>query len=284
MTMATGVVHRLNERIGAAGREAKYLMSLASDWRERAGMIRYLALLYVARLMPLDTYHWTTTVRLRGSRYAVGVRTAEIYIVDEVYGGRLYDKVDAYIPEAGWTVVDVGANVGVFSLHAAHLGATVYAFEPNPACFARLQANIEMNGTTESVTPLNAAVSDAPGRGAMQVERGGTTGGTVARGGDEAIQITTLDAALADASVDRIDLLKVDIEGAEVRAFRGGAETLKRTDRIIAEYHSPELLVSCNEILEQNGFVTDLKFVYYPEEYAGEGNEVGMLYARRVAN
>jgi FkbM family methyltransferase len=245
-------------------------------------MVRFLALLYVARMMPFDTYSWNTTVRLRGSRYVVGLRTSEIYVVDEVYGQRMYDRLHAYVPRRGWTVVDLGANIGVFTVHAARQGAAVYSFEPNPACFARLGTNVEMNDSSEAVTLFNSAVSDTPGRGRMQVERGGTTGGTVVRDEDQTIRITTLDEALADEPIDQIDLLKVDIEGAEVGALRGATETLTRTRRIIAEYHSRDLLAACNEILERNGFVTDLTFVYYPEEHIVDGDEVGMLYAQRL--
>ena len=193
----------------------------------------------------------------------------------------MYDRLHAYIPQAGWTVVDLGANVGFFTVHAARQGTSVYAFEPNPACFARLRANVEMNDAIEAVTLFRTTLSDRAGRGRMQVERGGTTGGTVARGGDETIRITTLDEALADAPVDQIDLLKLDIEGAEVEALRGAADTLTRTHRVIAEYHSRDLLAACNEILERNGFVTELTFVYYPEEHTVDGGEVGMLYAHR---
>jgi Met-10+ like-protein len=141
MGKRTGVVSRLRAKVDEARREATYLVSLGSNRQKRAGMIRFLALLYVARIMPFDTYTWNTKVRLRGARYVVGVRTSEIYVVDEVYGERMYDRLPAYVPRAGWTVVDVGANVGVFTVHAARKGAIVYAFEPNPACFARLRTS-----------------------------------------------------------------------------------------------------------------------------------------------
>jgi Methyltransferase FkbM domain len=139
-----------------------------------------------------------------------------------------------------------------------------------------------MNAAVDPVTLFNSAVSDESGHGRMQVERGGTTGGTVTTGGDGTIPITTLDDALADAPVDQIDLLKLDIEGAEVDALHGAAEILTRTRRVIVEYHSRDLLAGCNEILEQTGFATDLTFVYYPEGNPLGGSEVGMLYAHRA--
>lgn len=244
-------------------------------------MLRYLALLYVARMMPFDTYSWHTTVRLHGTSFAVGVRTSEIYVVDEVYGQRMYDRSEDYMPQPGWTVVDLGANVGVFTVLAARRGATVYSFEPNPACFDRLCKNVRSNGFAGSVTTFNAALSDAAGRGWMKVERGGTTGGTVTVGGDSTVEITTLDEALAGHSCDSIDLLKLDIEGAEVQALRGATEILAKTQRAVAEYHSRALLASCEEILAANGFATDLSFVYYPEGLSDDGEEVGMFYASR---
>jgi FkbM family methyltransferase len=214
-------------RAAAAGREMKHLVSLASTRRERATMVGYIAKLYLARAMPFDTYGWNATVRLGGVRYTVGLRTSEIYVLGEIYEGRQYDRVPGYAPCPGWTVIDIGANVGTFTLHAARAGAHVYAFEPNPDCFARLQSNIRENGVESLVTLFQQAVSDTSGDGQMVVATGGTTGGTVTRGSEVSrgrVRITTLDEVVAPSPTDTIDLLKMDIEGAEVDALKGASD------------------------------------------------------------
>jgi FkbM family methyltransferase len=275
----------LGRRVGKARHEARHLLSLAATPRERLGMVRYLALCYLARAMPFNTYRWTTSVRLNGTRCKIGLRSSEIYVFEEIHRYGMYDRMPAYVPSPGWTVVDIGANVGLFTLHAARKGATVFAFEPNPDCFERLRSNVTMNDVEGSVALFNEAVSDEVGRGRMNVERGGSTGGTVLPGGVGDVRITTLDEALVDASIDTIDLLKMDIEGAEVGALRGAAASLAKTERIIAEYHSRDLLDECTAILQGHGFAIDLSFVYYPEDpgVPGYEQEVGMFYASRRA-
>jgi FkbM family methyltransferase len=273
-------------RAKAAAGEMKYLLSMASTRREQAAMVGFIIKLYVARAMPFDTYRWKTTVRVGGVRYNVGLRTSEIYVLDEVYGQRMYNRVPGYAPSPGWAVIDLGANIGVFTLHAALAGAFVYAFEPNPDCFARLRSNVRDNGVTPSVMLFEQAVSDRRGAGRMEVTKGGTTGGTVARtaAADDSgpVRMTTLDEAMAQSSVRTIDLLKMDIEGAEAAALKGASNVLGRTQRIIAEYHSQALLAECTQILEGHGFVREHCFVYYDAIGSSDGEEVGMFYARRV--
>ncbi|MET0459454.1 MAG: FkbM family methyltransferase [Ilumatobacteraceae bacterium] len=256
---------------------------MASTPREKLGIIRYVALCYVARALPFNTYGWSTAVLLNGTRCKVGLRSSEIYIFEEIYRYGIYDRLPAYVPSSGWNVVDLGANVGLFTLHAASKGARVFSFEPNPECFERLRSNVRLNDATSSVALFNEAVSDEAGRGQLTVERGGSTGGTVQRGGEGGIRMTTLDHALAASPVEKIDLLKMDIEGAEVDALRGAEASLAKTERIIAEYHSRDLLDECTRILEGHGFAIDLSFVYFPEDPSipGGGEEVGMFYASR---
>ena len=55
-----------------------------------------------------------------------------IFLTREIHGQRVYELIPDFVVAKGWTVVDVGANVGVFALRAAQLGARVIAFEPNP--------------------------------------------------------------------------------------------------------------------------------------------------------
>lgn len=267
-----------------AYREIGYLWSMASTVREKIGMARFIALLYAARLLPIDTYRWSTTVRLHGSRYRIGLRTSEIYIFDEIYGQKMYDRIGGYTPQPGWTVVDLGANAGLFSVHAAKQGAEVHAFEPNDACYERLEWTIANNDLADRITAHNQGASDRNGSAWLQVERGGTTGGTVVDSrptSGSSIDLIRLDDALAPTDVADIDLLKMDIEGAEVEALRGAEQTLGKTRRIIAEYHSAALLEDMTAILEAKGFEEDLRFVYYDAADADGGEEVGMIYASR---
>lgn len=270
--------------------EARRLLALATDRSEQVSVVAFLAALYVARVVPFDSYGCTRRVRLHGHTWSFGVRTSEIYILEEVHAYGMYDRVPSYIPRPGWFVVDAGANAGVFTVTAATKGARLIAIEPNSECFERLVRNVRDNGLGSQVRQFHAALGDHAGAASLVVQGGGTTGGHVVdavngAGDDSApwVRMCTVDEIVTDAGIEHVDLLKMDIEGAEVRALRGAARTLARTDRIIYEYHSAELLSGTREILDPLGFREDLRFVYSPEDESENGEEVGMVYAARPA-
>lgn len=117
---------------------------------------------------------------------------------------------------SGMTVVDVGANIGYHTLFFAHhVGSrgSVIAFEPDPRNLRELRMNCDANNLSQ-VSVIEAAVGD----------RTGTIGfrpglnGTVDESSDQSVQITTIDAALTDESVD---FVKIDVEGFEMSVLRG---------------------------------------------------------------
>ncbi len=120
----------------------------------------------------------------------------------------------------------------------------------------------------------------------MEVAKGGTTGGTVLAGGvgesAKSVSITTLDQIVPALAVSRIDLLKIDVEGAEVEVLRGAAHELRTTQRIVLEYHSREWLRQCEELLNAHGFLREILVEYYPEDAATGQDEVGITYYSRA--
>lgn len=156
---------------------------------------------------------------------------------------------------AGMTFVDVGANWGYFSLAAAPMvGETgrVISVEADPRACRTLRANVARN-QLHTVTVLEMAASDRPGMLQLQEYEatasdsgsfGVTSTTTVVDGGRTFdVAARTLDDALDEAGVDRIDLLKMDIEGAEARALAGLRRRLdeRRIDRILLEVHPQHL-------------------------------------------
>jgi FkbM family methyltransferase len=141
---------------------------------------------------------------------------------------------------AGSTVFDVGANVGYFSILSRELGASVHAFEPNPAVQALLSTSVSLGPGGIEVVP--AACSDHEGTMVLYVAQPGNTGmtslATSAAGSAERqheVDVITLDD-YARRTGARPDVMKVDVEGHEHEVLLG-AKWLLETARptVIAE-------------------------------------------------
>jgi FkbM family methyltransferase len=137
---------------------------------------------------------------------------------------------------AGDTVLDVGAHVGVHALTAARRlrevgGGRVIAFEPTPDSAAAVRAAAARNGIPVEV--VESGLGDADG----EIELRGDPrypahdAGIRSQFGDgdgvARAPVTTLDAWAQRAGLDRLDVVKIDIEGAEILALRGMRETLR---------------------------------------------------------
>lgn len=139
----------------------------------------------------------------------------------------------------GKVVVDVGANVGAFSVLAAKLGAAkVFAFEPHPDNARALHANVTDNRVLPQVVVYQAAVGVA---GASLVLAGSGGGVHLVPEGDGPLTIgMTMEEVLAEAG-GAVDLLKIDCEGGEYAIFDGDTSWLQHVAAIAMEYHGPHL-------------------------------------------
>ncbi len=124
--------------------------------------------------------------------------------------------------------VDIGANVGVYTLFVSHRTAAtarVVALEPHPRTFAKLECNCWLNGFLGNVSAINAAAGEVEEVSVLFSDGGGNIGGASmlreAGGGAKSVEIKMrpLPDILKEQSVRRIDLLKIDVEGFEDRAL-----------------------------------------------------------------
>lgn len=121
----------------------------------------------------------------------------------------------------GGVFLDIGANMGYYSLMAAHQGAgKVVAFEPNPAMYSRLQFNIEANGLENRITALPIALGDQTATTTMIVsdrDMGGSHIGAHDDGSGTPIdvQMKPLADVLAERGIAHVDAMKIDVEGME---------------------------------------------------------------------
>ncbi len=173
-------------------------------------------------------------VRLAGHRiYAATLdRIAALWMRKWTAAERFHAKLWAAAARPGLVVADVGANLGVYALLAARgVGPTgeVHAFEPDPENCALLRRSIAANGYEANVTVHEAAVADRVGPGTLYrrlEHRGDHRIYPHDGGGAIPIRVTTLDQALgcgrdARGPSRRLDLVKLDIQGAEWRAVEG---------------------------------------------------------------
>jgi FkbM family methyltransferase len=146
-------------------------------------------------------------------------------------------------------VLDIGAHVGTFTIYAATTahGGRVYAYEPDPKAFEVLQANLRLNAVADSVRAFNVAVAGESSDRELLVSGTSFFFPTLVNEANaetirtEGIRVgcTTLAEILDANALDRVDLLKMDIEGSEYEVlYATAAADLQRVDRIRMEYHN----------------------------------------------
>ncbi|MGN6485261.1 MAG: FkbM family methyltransferase [Thermomicrobiales bacterium] len=213
----------------------------------------------------------------------------DVWSVKETFIDRLYERYGFTI-EPGWTVVDIGAAIGEFTVFAARIpGTTVIACEPFPGSVDLLRENIALN-LLENVTVIPKAVAAETGtmlldlRGEEPLEfvsamqRAGAEALRVPEG-HIAIPAIPLSEVLADTPRAHIDLLKLDCEGAEYEILmQAPAEALAAVDRIVMEYHDR---TTAHTHPELERFLTDAGFAVRSVPNVVHPDEIGYLWAAR---
>ncbi len=192
--------------------------------------------------------------------------------------------------QKGDTFLDIGANVGLFSLVASNkVGAQgrILAFEPSPKTYGRFKENILLNSIT-NVEALNIGLSDKEDVLKLNVsENGYDAWNSFVNVKDDKFQVTAearvrrLDDVIEDNNVKNVDLVKLDVEGWEKYVLYGGENFFKNQSPVVmveftetntfsAGYHVQELF----DILESwgytwyrykdNSLVPEVKQLHYP--------------------
>jgi FkbM family methyltransferase len=161
---------------------------------------------------------------LRGKRWIAGSSIADAWL-----GTYEADKqaLFARTVTPGSVVFDIGAHAGFYTLLASALaGPTgrVFAFEPMPGNLAHIREHLRLNGIT-NVTVIEKAVADTAGV-ATFTATGHDSQGHLAPGGELQVEIVSLDEMVGQGKLPLPDFVKMDIEGAEVRALNGARKLL----------------------------------------------------------
>jgi len=205
-------------------------------------------------------------VKLRGG-LRFKVRTLmDIWIIKETCLDHEYERASVPI-QNGWTVIDIGAALGDFTIYAAKkIGhGTVYAYEPSPTSFALLNENIRLNDV-QNLHPSQVAVSghagtlflDTSARESVLVR----TAPLAPDASRKEVSAITLDQVFEQTGVTQCDFLKIDTEGAEFDIlFNASDSTLRNIRHICLEYHdhvTNHTHADLAAFLEQHGFAVTI--------------------------
>lgn len=226
------------------------------------------------------------TVRLKRPPVQLAIRGAmDLWAVKETFLDQFYCRYGVPV-QAGWTVVDIGAGFGDFSILSAIQNRTgrIMAIEPYPESYQLLTENLTHNHII-NVEPLPYAIWHSTGRVMLNMS-GGEPLQIISQTahkqpeGEHLFEVNalTLSDLMSQHTIPEIDLLKLDCEGAEYDILMSSpAETLCKVFRIVMEVHamggdrSPARMM---DFLESAGYTT----VWHPNIVH---QTLGYLYAQR---
>lgn len=211
-------------------------------------------------LIPLTTNHELEKdclVRIRmqnGSIVHLDLRSQleqKVFFSGEYDGGII--QILSRVLHPGIVIFDVGANIGLYSISLGEKlkkiagKSQIWAFEPVTSNFSRLVNLIEANNLTNIVYPINTALGNEEGEVKLCMENNLTTGNAVLLKGSLVQQetltcsskITKLDNFVTKHHIENCDLIKVDIEGAEMDFILGGINFIQKTRPIIYGEFNP---------------------------------------------
>jgi len=197
--------------------------------------------------MILDLPRWNMRMSVPAHRRGFG----KVFYAFRDY----YEPELAYLEKVLWpgnVFVDVGANFGVYTLAASKLvsaAGKVIAIEPTAQSFAILQQNIALNNSA-NVRAFQIALTQTKGK-AWLYHGWDPVGNSLGRDplcadGGEEVQTESLDNLLEENGIGRVDVIKVDVEGAEELVLRGATKTLTANSPVVIFEFNPGCAANLN--------------------------------------
>jgi len=214
-----------------------------------------------------QTPQWATIsaayLGLRSLRYpfVLRLRTGEQIRIEELTDLKTFWQIflrQIYrVQSTDRVILDLGANIGLFSLYAARQApqAHVFALEPFPSTFQRLTATVRDHGLESRVVCLNYAATGSPGirlmpNSAVPSQRRSIAASSSGKDGAQ-VEGKTLEEILNENQIPNLDLLKIDIEGSEYEVLLSTPlPVLHRIRRIALEYHGDSAPYSKQQLFD----------------------------------
>lgn len=177
----------------------------------------------------------TRDVERDGIRYRLDISDIVDWFI--YFGFRETSRIKLYnLIGQGRVFIDVGANIGDVSMHAAQIlkgKGKVIALEPDPDNYKRLMANLAVN-SFENIQPFNLGAGRSSGNYTIHSVSPGNAGmNRILPEGDRRpdgrqITLTTLDQLITELALSEIDLIKIDTEGFEMNVLAGAVRSIER--------------------------------------------------------
>ena len=156
----------------------------------------------------------------------------------------------------GAAAVDIGCNIGLYTLPLARAGGRVVAIDANAAMIDHLNFHLAANDL-HNVSPLNLAVGAGPGRVDLRIHRDDLAIVAVQEAADGAVEMRDLLTIVTEQGLDRIDALKIDIEGHEDAALVPFFETAPEhlwPRRVVIEFLPPDDYPGAARAMRDRGY------------------------------
>jgi FkbM family methyltransferase len=208
-----------------------------------------------------------------GIKFKIVSNSNDDGMLEEIWINNVYTP-NKFVIHENDVIVDIGAQKGFFSIFAGiNNNVKVYSFEPEPLNFSFLQENVKLNGLEKNIFIFNLAVAKNSGKKRLFIDESNTGGHSMftKTGNFLNVNCITLPEIMESHKLNKINLLKMDCEGAEYEIlFNTEEKFFKKIDKIVMEAHE----FDNHRIVDIEKFLIKLEYIV---------NKSGpYLYARRV--
>ena len=253
--------YRINNRIRAVNFFRKFLMY---PWAEKS-------LIFLNKKYPKARKFVPPEYLYSSKSYRIAAHDEVVYRLDlsNVIDHSLYFFNRYFTPlqffeliRENAIILDIGANIGTVALRAASISKNglVYAFEPDTDNYDSLQFNIGLN-SFRNIIPIKKALGHVPGKSKLfKINRHNTGMNRILSSREnfsdfEWIEVVTLDEEVTRLQLERIDLIKIDVEGYELNVLKGA-------ERILTKFR-PLIVIEVIEINLKNNAQTSFEVIQF---------------------
>ncbi|MEM4479554.1 MAG: FkbM family methyltransferase [Candidatus Methanomethylicaceae archaeon] len=179
------------------------------------------------------------------------------YVIPLDDTGILEEVKKVYIkPKENYIVIDIGAHYGFYTVYVSRIVGTnglILSFEPHPNNYKRLLMNLRLNDVS-NVKTFNIALGEFNGKTRLYIHSLSVGHSIHFKSKDYVtVELVKLDTIVERLNLKKVDLIKIDVEGAELDVLKGASNVIERfkPSLTIAAYHFPEEIVKLEEWLKK---------------------------------